>query len=80
MSEQGPGVHSKFIACAKRGTAGEMPGPLIPHPHAENFQPNSLKTQLLFSAPAKRMKAQLHSVIMLMYLSAIVSGILLWLQ
>lgn len=43
----------------------------------QNFQLN--KTQSLFPAPAKRMRAQLHRVIVLaMYISAIITGVVPW--
>ena len=61
---------------SRRG-AGLGLGPPGPHPHTPNFQLN--KTQALVRAPAKRMRAQLHSIIVIsVYISAVITGILDW--
>lgn len=55
--------------------AGAALGPPSPHPHTQDIQLK--ETQSLFHAPAKRMKAQLHRVVVLsVYISAIITGIL----
>lgn len=61
---------------SRRGD-GAVLGNLSPCSHTQNFQAN--ETQLLFPAPAKKMRAQLLSRIMLSVdISAIITGILPW--
>ena len=74
-------MHSECDECAKRQNsrrgAGAVLGTPSPCSHTQNFQAN--KTQSLFPAPAKRMRAQLHSRIVLSVdISAIITGILPW--
>lgn len=73
-------MRSEFAACARRGAAGdvmELRWGLRALILTQNFQLN--KTRSLFPAPAKRMRAQLHRVIVLaMYISAIITGVVPW--